>query len=173
MLRLTGLEYVLYLLLLKIPCRTVCSADVEKIKNKGKLNEFIACPFSPLPGKDKCLQHYNNESQTVLQERVDFGVMTRSKRQELGISIDLLTTDEGCRKRENVTQRTERSKTAGMIYCYRPCGVSLGHVECIHAETCTAFPLLLFELFGEKPDSKDLTGVVIDRGLTYQSGIFF
>ena len=90
--------------------------------------------------------------------------MTRSKRQELGISIDLLTTEEGCRKRENVTQRTDRSVTAGMIYCYRPCGVSIGHVECIHAETCTAFQLLLLELFGEKPDSKDLTGVVIDRG---------
>ena len=58
-----------------------------------------------------------------------------------------------------------------MIYCYRPCGISIGHLECIHAETCTAFPLLLFELFGERPDSEVLTGVVIDRGnpteLTY------
>ena len=105
---------MLFLLLLKIPCRTVCSADVKKIKNKGQLNEFIACHSSPLPGKDKCLQHYKNESESVHQERLDFGVMTRAKRQELGLSIDVLTTDAGCRKRENVTQRTERSKTAGM-----------------------------------------------------------
>lgn len=168
---------MLFFLSLKIPCRTVCSADVKKIKNKGQLNEFIACSSSPLPGKDKCLQHYKNESESIPQERIDFGVMTRAKRQELGLSIDVLTTDEGCRKRENVTQRTERSKTAGMIYCYRPCGISLGHLECIHAETCTAFPLLLFELLGERPDSEVLTGVVIDRGkpteLTYLLSYYF
>lgn len=145
----------------------MCSADVEKNKNKGELNEFIACSQSPLPGKSKCLKHVNDESSNP-QERLDYGVMTRAKRQELGISIDLLTTEEGCRKREAITQRTERSKTAGMLYCYRPCGISLGHLECIHAETCTAFQLLLFEIFGERPDSKDLTGVVIDRGKLFK-----
>ena len=31
-------------------------------------------------------------------------------------------------------------------------------------ETCTAFLLLLIELFGEKPDGSQLTGVAIDRG---------
>ena len=52
-------------------------------------------------------------------ERLDFGKLTRSRRVALGIDIDYLLTGEGCRKRENITQRTERSKTAGMIYCYR------------------------------------------------------
>ena len=47
----------------------------------------------------------------------------------------------------------------------RPCGISLGHVECISSESCTAFQLLLFELFGEYPETKDLAGVVIDRGI--------
>ena len=46
----------------------------------------------------------------------------------------------------------------------RPCGISLGHIECISSESCTAFQLLLFELFGEYPEEKDLAGVVIDRG---------
>lgn len=143
--------------------RTVCSADVTKNITKGELNEFIACAESPLPGKDKCLHHLEDESRTP-PERMDYGMMTRARRKELGISIDLLTTEEGCRKREAITVRTARSKTAGMLYCYRPCGISLGHLECIHHETCTAFQLLLFELFGERPETKDLTGVVIDRG---------
>lgn len=95
--------------------RTVCSADVEKKKRKGELNEFLACQESPLPGKDKCLQHLNDES-SVGKERLDFGMITRAKRKELGISIDVLTTEEGCRKREAITQRTERSKTAGKSY---------------------------------------------------------
>ena len=46
----------------------------------------------------------------------------------------------------------------------RACGVSLGHVEMIHAETCTAFLCLLIELFGTAPGSDCLTGVAIDRG---------
>ena len=45
--------------------------------------------------------------------------MTRLKRKELGIDIDFLTTEDCCRKRDAITQRTVRSKTAGMIYCYR------------------------------------------------------
>ena len=43
----------------------------------------------------------------------------------------------------------------------------MGHVECITSESCTAFQLLLFELFGEYPDPKDLAGIVIDRGKFY------
>ena len=33
-----------------------------------------------------------------------------------------------------ITQSKNKSYTAGMIYCFRSCGVSLGHEECIHAE---------------------------------------
>ena len=50
-----------------------------------------------------------------------------------------------------------------MLYAYRPCGVAVGHLECIHAETCTDFILLLIEIFGTSPGKDDLTGVAIDR----------
>ena len=40
-------------------------------------------------------------------------------------------------------------------------------MECISSESCTAFQLLLFELFGEFPDQHDLTGIVIDRGFRF------
>ena len=52
-----------------------------------------------------------------------------------------------------------------MLYAYRPCGISVGHAELIHAETCTDFVLLIIELFGENPSPDTLTGVAIDRFL--------
>ena len=50
-----------------------------------------------------------------------------------------------------------------MLYAIRPCGIVMGHMELVHAETCTAFVLLLIELFGETPQPSQLTGVIIDR----------
>ena len=99
--------------------RTVCSFDAQKVIKKGKLNEFLECAESPLPGKDKCYKHLRDSDEGDTVERLDFGMMTRGKRKELGINVDFLTTEEGCRKRDNITQRTERSKTSGMLYCYR------------------------------------------------------
>ena len=98
--------------------RTVCSADVTKITKKGEMNEFVACPASPLPGKDRCISHLKDASSQPI-ERLDYGIMTRSKRRELGLAIDLLSTNFGCRKSKDVAVRSERSKTAGMLYCYR------------------------------------------------------
>ena len=80
------------------------------------------------------------------------GRMTRAKRVELGISIEELTTGQGCRKEENIAVRKSRKKTAGMqglhirlhkilffpkitdhlpsgmLYAYRTCGISLGNL---------------------------------------------
>ena len=50
-----------------------------------------------------------------------------------------------------------------MLYAIRPCGIVMGHMELVHAETCTAFVLVLMELFGETPQPSELTGVIIDR----------
>ena len=97
----------------------MCSFDAEKIIRKGELNEFLECAESPLPGKTKCFKHQTDSDINEKVERSDFGMMTRTRRKELGIHVDFLTTEEGCRKRDNITQRSERSKTAGMMYCYR------------------------------------------------------
>ena len=75
--------------------RTVCSFDPEKIIRKGELNEFLECAASPLPGKDRCSKHLDVEKNPTTEERIDFGMMTRSKRKELGVHIDMLTTEEG------------------------------------------------------------------------------
>ena len=101
--------------------RNVCSFDTKKITTKGKLNEFLECAASPLPGKDLCRNHIKVQVQEAnsTAERLDLGTMTRSRRKELGLSVDLMTTEMGCRPRDKVTQRLSRSKTAGMMYCYR------------------------------------------------------
>lgn len=104
-----------------------------------------------------------NDQSGDTADRLDLGMMTRAKRKEMGLDINFLTTTEGCRKREAINVRSHRSKTAGMLFTYRPCGISLGHSECIHAETCTDFVLLLIELFGTTPGPDLLTGVAIDR----------
>ena len=49
----------------------------------------------------------------------------------------------------------------------------MGHMEAIGAETCTAFQLLLFELFGEFPDKTLLSGVVIDRGMNVNVNLVY
>ena len=113
--------------------RTVCSARGEKITNAGKLNEFTACGSSPLPGHNFCLTHINNKAGDAM-DQLDAGMMTRQRRKALGLEIEELSSNAGCRKKENINVRSKRSKTAGMLYCYRPCGISLGHVEMIHAE---------------------------------------
>ena len=102
---------------------------------KGELNQFTACSASPLPKMKYCALHLADmEAEDV--ERLDTGRLTRAKRKELGILIEELTTEQGCRKREMITQRSSRSKTAGMLFAYRTCGISLGHLECIHSGSC-------------------------------------
>ena len=111
--------------------RAVCASSGEKIERKGQLNEFTgkidnvhvfhvhsvicvpACAESPLPDQRYCLTHMDN-IENPSEERLDVGRMTRAKRVELGISIEELTTGQGCRKKENIAVRKSRKKTAGM-----------------------------------------------------------
>ena len=98
--------------------RTVCAARGEKITNPGELNQFTACSNSPVNGLQFCKTHADEKSGDV-KERLDIGVMTRQRRRELGLDVEELTSSEGCRKEENITVRSQRSKTAGMLYCFR------------------------------------------------------
>ena len=106
--------------------RTRCSWQGEKIASSGNLNQFTACAATPLPGKIFCQNHLDSSAETQI-ERLDVRI-TRQRRKELGLDLEELTTSEGCRKRECITQQAKRSKTAGMTYCFRPCGISLGEL---------------------------------------------
>ena len=85
-----------------------------------------------MPKKLYCLKHEGDVTEESA-ERLDHGRLTRAKCKELGISIETLTTDTGCRKRDLVAVRKSRRKTCGMLYAYRTCGISLGHIECIRS----------------------------------------
>ena len=74
--------------------------------------------------KNVCEVHINDEAGDTPDR---LGVMTRGRRAEMGLDINFLTTAEGCRKRDAINVRSDRSKTAGMLFAYRPCGISLGH----------------------------------------------
>ena len=114
--------------------RIVCSAKGEKIVTKGHLNEFTACIRTPMTGQQFC-EHHLADKTGESEDRLDVR-LTRSKRRELGLDIEKLT-ESGCRKTEDITVRKTRDRTAGMMFAYRTCGISLGHLESIHAETCT------------------------------------
>ena len=137
--------------------RTCCAASSKKITNVGSLNKFIACSNTPSKKSKFCKYHMNGQRSDI-PERLDCGYMTRLKTRELGLDKEFLTTSMGCRKRDAINVRKTRKKTAGMVYCYRPCGVSMGHCEAIHAETCTIFMVLLIDLFGCSPSPDVLTG---------------
>ena len=140
--------------------RNCCAIRGEKITKAGKQNEFTACANSPEPKHIYCRLHIQdvNAEPPVMDNQ---GMLTRSKRKELGLDEYVLTSSFGCRKRENINERSTRKKTAGMLYCYRACGVSLGFCELIHAETCTHFMLLLIDIFGSSLVPQMLRGVAI------------
>ena len=94
--------------------RSVCSAKGEKISNRGELNQFTCCHHSPLPKQNYCEAH-KNEASGPTEERMDYEPLTRNRRWELGVDIDELTTEQACGKREAVTIRKMRSKTAGRV----------------------------------------------------------
>ena len=153
--------------------RTCCAASSKKITNVGSLNKFIACSNTPSK-KSKFCKYLMNGQRSDVPERLDCGYMTRSKTRELGLDKEFLTTSMGCRKRDAIKVRKTRKKTAGMVYCYRPCGVSMGHCEAIHAETCTIFMVLLIDLFGCSPSPDVLTGTHLQIyfwSSTYSTGI--
>lgn len=84
--------------------RTVCAAKPTKVTIRGSLNQFNDCINSPLPGQRFCHVHLNDQYGET-EDQLDHGVMTRSKRKELGIDVDFLISPGSCRKPEAVTTR--------------------------------------------------------------------
>ena len=112
--------------------RNVCAAEGEKIEERGELTKFKYCINSPRMGEVLCEAHKDGKTAPV-PERLDTGVLTRKKRRELGIGNDLKALVEECRKKEDVTVRASKQVTAGMMFCVRPCGITLSSLEMIHA----------------------------------------
>ena len=65
------------------------------------------------------------DQELVSRERLDTR-LTRKARRDLGIDLFELTTGSGCRKEPAIATSKSRSKTCGLLYAYRCCGISLG-----------------------------------------------
>ena len=78
-----------------------------------------------------CEVHAQSEDAEV-EDRPD-SAMTRSMRQKLGLEAEELTTGAGCRQKKDINVRNSRSKTAGMLWAYRSCGIANNHREMLHA----------------------------------------
>ena len=81
-------------------------------------------------GGKLCEEHQKGTAK--VPERPDMR-LTRKMRQDLGLGFDLKSSEEGCRSKENVTERKTRNVTAGMMYMLRPCGITLASMEMINA----------------------------------------
>ena len=73
----------------------------------------------------------------------------------------MVTSNEGCKKDLNVERFF--SRTAGMIYLFRPCGISLSHCEMYTAESLTQVFSCLVNTFGTCPNNNELRSIVYDR----------
>ena len=112
--------------------RSVCNAPGSKTSKKGELPQWDYCSQYPAQGSTLCEDHQKDLTAPV-PERLDSGVMTRKQKQELGLGEEILTSGQGCRKKENVTVRKTRKETAGMLYAIRPCGVTIDSEEMIES----------------------------------------
>ena len=70
-----------------------------------------------------------------------------------------LTSGEGCKEDGKVTRYYTR--TAGMLYFFRPCGIRLSHYEMYTAESLSQVFICLVDLFELRPEL--LRGIVYDR----------
>ena len=81
----------------------------EKVTKRGELNEFPACHLAPAPGHSVCVKLLQDSSLESLDDRLDVGMMTRGRKEALGLE-DILTTEEGCRKRDTITKKEKEER---------------------------------------------------------------
>ena len=87
---------------------------------------------------------------------MEFCRVTRSMQRDIP---SVVTSGEGCKKDEKVERFHEC--TAGMLYCFRPCGIRLSHWEMYTAESLSLVFLSLLDAFHDAPH--ELHGIVYDR----------
>ena len=87
---------------------------------------------------------------------MDFRRVTRSMAQTIPAVI---TSGQGCKEDANIDRF--HSRTAGMLYFFRPCGVRLAHWEMYTAESLSQVFLSLMDLSQLSPDK--IRGIVYDR----------
>ena len=141
----------------------ICGASKSHITgNIGQVNYYDMCIRNPVRGnqfqaKSKfCKIHEDNADGNTKSIR-DLRSVTRQYAKSCNITIDDI--NKGCKKEDNIDKFY--SRTAGIFYIFRPCGIRLSHFEMYTSESLSDVFLFLIDTFGQSP--KNLNGIVYDR----------
>ncbi|XP_066929429.1 uncharacterized protein [Clytia hemisphaerica] len=147
--------------------RYCCAKPITKLPHEiGEVNKVVRCINNPvrgnqsLKGSKLCHIHSNESGEMkneIKNERLDLYPMTR---QRVKLLENVITSGEGCKKEENCNKYETR--TAGMLYVFRSCGIRLSHFEMYTAESLSMVFTGLIDIFQGNLNG-NLKGIVYDR----------
>ena len=117
--------------------RLICAAQKSRIMgNIGEVNSYELCIRNPIRGNQhhansKLCGVHDKDNCGVTDEQIDVRPITRLYAKQL--IPQTLVSNEGCKKTENIDRF--HSRTAGMFYIFRPCGIRLANFEMFTAES--------------------------------------
>ena len=151
--------------------RAICGAKRKRIEGKdGEVNTYDLCINNPIRGNQYgkasryCSDHKpmaeHDKDDDILGPSIVSDLRPRTRAYLKSIP-NIVTSGEGCKKKEDVT--TYFTRTAGLFYMFRPCGIRLSHWEMYSHESLSNVFLYLIDLFGEEPAVEDILGIAYDR----------
>ena len=145
--------------------RLICNAKKDKISDKGIITHYQnICIRNPMRGNRYgkastfCELHQNGNIEDNPIVQLDLRPITRSYSKLIPFTI---TSNEGCKKDENIDRF--HTRTAGMIYIFRPCGIRINHCEMYTSESLSQILMSIIDCFGDCPADSLLRGIVYDR----------
>ena len=144
--------------------RYICGTEKHRVMgNTGEVNRYEMCIRNPVKGNQfskpskYCKQH-TGDKPAFTEEQMDLRPVTRLYAKSISACE---TSEEGCKKRKNIT--SYYSRTAGMFYMFRPCGIRISHSEMYTSESCSDVFVSLIDVFGKVPDPSQLSLIAYDR----------
>lgn len=146
--------------------RYICGAEKRRVMgNTGEVNRYELCLRNPIKGNQSskssryCPEHAGDK-EAMTEEQMDLRPNTRLYAKSIH---ECDTTEEGCKKQNNLTSYATYNRTAGMFYVFRPCGIRISHGEMLTSESCSDVFVLLIDIFGKVPDPELLRLIAYDR----------
>ena len=128
----------------------------------GNANYVKRCINNPKRGNQNVICskqcHYHstgNMDTTTALEQLNLRPITCRYSKHLA---ENLLSGKGCKLEQNLNKFETR--TAGMFYVMRSCGIQLSHFEMYTAESLSMVFLSLIDLFTAEPDQQQLTGII-------------
>ena len=145
--------------------RLICAAEKSKIMgNYGQPNSYDMCIRNPVRGNQyqdnsKYCHIHSKDNPGNTDEQLDIRPITRQYAKQL--IPKTIVSNEGCKRADNIDRF--HSRTAGMFYIFRSCGIRLANFEMFTAESLSQVFVYMIDTFGESFNPDDLRGIVYDR----------